>query len=201
MTEKRNLLLISLFLLLALFFANIKQIGRHYYPLKYQEAVSRYARENGFDPLLVTAIIKVESNFRPAAVSPRGAVGLMQLMPETARWVAVKRGESFDPALLMDPEANIRLGTWYLAFLEQEFDDPVLALAAYNGGRTNVKKWLRKRTWTGKAADVDQIPFPETRTFIRKVVWTYRVYRYLYRAHPGSGPALRHRQIAARLSR
>jgi soluble lytic murein transglycosylase len=186
-TKSRNLLLLALLLAVALVFMNIKQIGGHFYPLKYHETVTRHARENGLDPLLVTAIIKVESNFNPGAVSPRGAVGLMQLMPETARWAAAKRGESFEPALLVDPETNIRLGTWYLAFLQHEFKDLVLALAAYNGGRTNVKKWLEEQTWTGRAADVDQIPFPETRAFIRKTIWTYRAYRYLYReADPGS---------------
>lgn len=180
MIKSRNLLLLALLLAVTLVFMNIRQIGGHFYPLKYHETVTRHARENGLDPLLVTAIIKVESNFNPGAVSPRGAVGLMQLMPETARWVAAKRGEPFNAALLFDPEANIRFGTWYLTHLRHEFGDMLLALAAYNGGRTNVKKWLAEEMWTGRAADVDQIPFPETRAFVRKTIWTYRIYRYLY---------------------
>ncbi|MEW6771224.1 MAG: lytic transglycosylase domain-containing protein [Bacillota bacterium] len=192
MIKSRNLLLLALLLAVAPVFMNIKQIGKHFYPLKYHETVTRHARENGLDPLLVTAIIKVESNFNPGAVSPRGAVGLMQLMPETARWVAAKRGEPFNTALLFDPEANIRFGTWYLTHLRQEFGDTLLALAAYNGGRTNVKKWLEEQTWTGRAIDLDQVPFPETRQFVRKTIWTYRIYRYLYpEASARTAPAQR----------
>ncbi|MEW6447915.1 MAG: lytic transglycosylase domain-containing protein [Bacillota bacterium] len=171
-------------LILVLFFIflviNLKPIGRYYYPLKYQETIFRYASANGLDPFLTAAIIKIESNYRPGAVSPRGAVGLMQLMPKTARWIAEQRGEPFDPSLLSDPETNISYGTWYLAFLNREFNDIVVALAAYNAGRGNVKIWLSGQRWTGQAEDLDQIPFPETRQFIRKTIWTWRVYRYLY---------------------
>ncbi|HIE12887.1 MAG TPA: lytic transglycosylase domain-containing protein [Desulfotomaculum sp.] len=173
----RALIVILAFVLL---FANIKEIGRYYYPFKYREAVFRCALANGLDPFLTAAIIKVESDYRPGAVSPRGAVGLMQLMPKTARWIAEQQGESFDPASLSDPERNIAYGTWYLAFLGREFNDMVIALAAYNAGRGNVKRWLCEQRWTGKAEDLDQIPFPETRQFIRKTIWTYRIYRFLY---------------------
>ena len=161
--------------------SSLKAIGRHYYPFDYRELICRYAAQQSLDPLLVAALIKTESNYRTDAISTRGAVGLMQLMPETARWVAAKRGEPFNAALLFDPEANIRFGTWYLTHLRQEFGgDTLLALAAYNGGRTNVKKWLEEQTWTGRAIDLDQVPFPETRQFIRKTIWTYRIYTYLY---------------------
>ncbi|MEW6572689.1 MAG: lytic transglycosylase domain-containing protein [Bacillota bacterium] len=171
-----------LFLVLAviLLIVNLKPIGRYYYPFKYQETVFRCASTNGLDPFLTAAIIKIESDYRPGAVSPRGAVGLMQLMPKTAHWVAEQRGELFDPSALLDPEANISYGTWYLAFLNREFGDMVIALAAYNAGRGNVKTWLSDKTWTGTVEDLDRIPFPETRQFVRKTIWTYRIYRYLY---------------------
>ncbi|MEW6171927.1 MAG: lytic transglycosylase domain-containing protein [Bacillota bacterium] len=178
--NRRNVAVILLLVLLAVFLINPKQIGRHYYPLKHKETIFRYAAENNLNPLLVTAIVKVESGFRHDAVSPRGAVGLMQLMPQTAAWIAAKQGQEFSSAQLLDPERNICFGAWYMAFLKQEFNSTVLALAAYNAGRGNVKKWLSNRTWTGEAADIDQIPFPETRQFVRKTIWTYRIYLYLY---------------------
>ncbi|MGB9826418.1 MAG: lytic transglycosylase domain-containing protein, partial [Desulfofundulus sp.] len=76
---------------------------------------------------------------------------------------------------------NICIGTWYLADLYRTFDrDTILVLAAYNGGQGNVQKWLEQRHWTGEKSKLDQIPFAETREFVRKVLWNYQVYRYLY---------------------
>ncbi|OAT81069.1 lytic transglycosylase [Desulfotomaculum copahuensis] len=178
---KRRILLLLLLLLVAL---NINRIGRLFYPFPYRQTVIEESRANKLDPFLVAAVIKTESNFNPRATSPRGARGIMQLMPETGRWAAEKTGlTGFHPDLLYDPQVNIHLGTWYLAGLFREFNgDNVLALAAYNGGRGNVEKWLAQQHWTGNENNLDQIPFPETRDFVRKVLWNYKVYRYLYQA-------------------
>ncbi|MGO0122354.1 lytic transglycosylase domain-containing protein [Desulfothermobacter acidiphilus] len=167
--------------LLGLLLSHWRTIGRHYYPFPYREIIFRQAQANGVDPFLVAAVIKTESNFRPEAVSPRGAVGLMQLLPSTAREVAQREGEKgWQPEELYDPDINIALGTRYLALLFQEFHDPIKVLAAYNGGRGNVERWLRDSTWSGRELDLDQIPFPETRQFVRKTMWNYRIYRLLY---------------------
>ncbi|WP_341473917.1 lytic transglycosylase domain-containing protein [Desulfofundulus thermobenzoicus] len=173
-------LLIVTLILLAMW--NIDHLGRIFYPFPYRETVMNYAAGNGLDPFLVAAIIKTESNFNPRATSRRGARGLMQVMPETGTWAAEKMGLThYHPDLLYDPEFNIRLGTWYLADLYRTFNrDTTLVLAAYNGGRGNVQKWLEQQHWTGEKSKLDQIPFPETRQFIRKVLWNYRVYSYLY---------------------
>ncbi len=180
MKTRVNPVLTAVLILAALILAGHKQAGKHLYPLEYREHIFRHAAENGLEPFLVSAIIKVESGFRSDALSPRGAVGLMQLMPQTGEWVAAQRGEAYAPELLLDPETNIRFGAWYLAYLNREFGDAVIALAAYNGGRGNVIKWLSEGTWSGAATDLDQIPFPETRQFVRKTVWTEKVYAYLY---------------------
>lgn len=174
------LLLLILFLILVF---NVERIGRHYYPFPYRELILHQAREHNLDPYLLAALIKTESNFRPDAESPKGARGLMQIMPDTGRWIAEQIGqEDFDPRLLTDPETNLRLGSWYLAHLYEEFDrDPILVLAAYNGGRGNVHAWLREARWTGEAGALEQIPFPETRQFVRKVLLNYRIYNLLYR--------------------
>ncbi|MDI6710607.1 MAG: lytic transglycosylase domain-containing protein [Thermoanaerobacterales bacterium] len=177
-----RLWLILLVAILALVL-NVERIGRHFYPFPYQEIVFRYAFQEDLDPFLLAAVIKTESNFRATARSRKGALGLMQVMPETGRWVAEETGEPpLLPDDLSDPETNIRLGTRYLGYLHTQFgDDPVLALAAYNAGRSNVIRWLEQARWTGELATLDQIPFPETRRYVRKVLFTQRVYRFLYR--------------------
>ncbi|AEG14194.1 Lytic transglycosylase catalytic [Desulfofundulus kuznetsovii DSM 6115] len=170
------------FILSLLAILNIDHLGRLIYPFPYRETVMEYAAGRGLDPYLVAAVIKTESNFNPRATSRRGARGLMQVMPETGTWAAKKMGLScYHPDLLYDPEFNIRIGTWYLADLYRTFDrDTILALAAYNGGQGNVQKWLEQQHWTGEKSKLDQIPFAETREFVRKVLWNYQVYRYLY---------------------
>jgi len=173
------LIVLALAVALAL---NAERIGRHFFPFPYQEVVFHYAEESSLNPFLVAALIKTESNFDPSATSHKGALGLMQLMPETARWVAIQNGErGFSPEMLYDPETNIRIGTRYLASLVSDFGDPIIALAAYNGGRGNVKRWLCEDIWNGKLHNLDRIPFPETRQFIRKVLWQTKVYEFLYK--------------------
>lgn len=159
----------------------VKPLGRLFYPAPYREMVFFYARQNGLDPLLVLALIRTESKFYPLAVSSTGARGLMQLMPETAEWVAKKLSLEFKVERLFEPEYNLRLGTWYLAYILREFGGNLpAALAAYNGGSEKVKEWLYSGTWSGSTADLYKIPFPETRKFVRQVLRTYSVYCWLY---------------------
>lgn len=155
---------------------------KFYYPYQYRHLIEQYAKEFGVDPLLVAAIIRTESNFRTDAVSSKGALGLMQIMPETARWVAgqLKMGPLTEEQILA-PEINIKLGTWYLASLLKEFDGRVdVAIAAYNGGRGRVSNWLQNKVWSGQYHDRHQIPFPETRQFLYKVRTAYEKYQCLY---------------------
>ncbi len=179
---RKIMLLLLLVMLLALAF-NAERIGRHYYPFPHQEMIFHYAQKHNLDPYLLAALIKTESNFQAEAESPKGALGLMQIMPDTGHWIAAQLGqEEFDPRLLTDPKTNLAFGTWYLAQLFEEFNhDPIIALAAYNGGRGNVQVWLRNDRWTGEAKHLEQIPFPETRQFVRKVLLNYRIYQFLYR--------------------
>lgn len=166
--------------LLALY-NNISWFMRYLYPLKYQEYIVKYARQYKADPYMVAAIIKVESNFLPEAVSRKGAIGLMQLMPDTARWAAEKMGmKDIDDEKLMIPETNIKIGTWYLSNLLEEFNgDITLALAAYNGGRGNVSEWLKSKKFRQEKQDM--IPFAETKSFVMKVKRAHKWYRRLYK--------------------
>ncbi|HEY8530764.1 MAG TPA: lytic transglycosylase domain-containing protein [Limnochorda sp.] len=159
-----------------------RPVGRIFYPMPYREAVERWASEYGVDARLVAAVIRVESGFQPTARSSKGARGLMQIMPETGAWVAERLGLGPVKAEDLDePELNLRLGTWYLAYQIRAFNgDLTLALAAYNGGGANVRRWLEEERWSGSVDDLHQIPFGETRLYVRRVLATYERYCLLY---------------------
>lgn len=180
----KRIVIIGLAVLLVI---NAGDIGRFIFPLPYRQMIFREAENAGLDACLVAAIVKTESDFSPGAVSVKGARGLMQIMPETGKWVAGKKGlQGYDPDLLFNPEYNVQIGVWYVAELFREYrGDTVLMLAAYNAGRGNVERWLEQRSWTGEHGSIDQIPFPETRQFIRKVLFYQQVYRYLYASTSG----------------
>ncbi|MFZ5649075.1 MAG: lytic transglycosylase domain-containing protein [Bacillota bacterium] len=167
---------------LVLLIINAGNIGRFFMPIPYRDTIFREAANSGIDGYLLAAMVKTESNFNPGAVSVKGARGLMQIMPETGRWVAGQRGiPNYSPELLFNPEFNVKIGALYVADLYKEYNgDTVLVLAAYNAGRGNVKKWIEENYWTGKRGSLDQIPFPETRQFIRKVLFYQQAYSYLY---------------------
>ncbi|MDU4960372.1 MAG: lytic transglycosylase domain-containing protein [Sporomusaceae bacterium] len=152
------------------------------YPFLYQELIFTHAAKNQLDPWLIAAVIKAESRFRLTARSPVGAVGLMQLMPETAKWIAGQQNHpDFQLKDLENPDANIRFGSWYLASLAQEFNqNEVLMLAAYNAGRGNVKKWMEQYGWAMDFSEIGQIPFPETREFIADVLHNKKRYQELH---------------------
>jgi len=152
-----------------------------WFPYYHKEIIGFYSKQYQLDPLFVAAIIRVESNFNTNAESARGAKGLMQLMPETARWITQQIKISFEEERLFEPEYNIQLGCWYLANLRQEFNyNNNLVLAAYNGGRGNVNKWIVMGIWQGEEEGIEKIPFRETREFVKRVNLTYQIYQNLY---------------------
>lgn len=152
------------------------------FPLKYWDEIKYFSDKFSLDPFLIAAIIKVESEFKPHAMSKRGAKGLMQLMPETAKWIASQNGMEYKEEFLFKPEYNIHFGCWYLNSLRNQFDGSLpLILAAYNGGRGNVKKWLQKKEWDGKFKNLNDIPFKETRQFVKKVNYNYKIYKWFYK--------------------
>lgn len=157
-------------------------IWRILYPLPYRPFIEKYATANNLDPMLVAAVIKVESGFRPDAVSPKDARGLMQVLPSTGAWIATQIAiPNYNDTMLYDPEVNVRLGCWYLGNLLRQFEGQLpIALAAYNGGRGNVQNWINSGLWTGQEADISQIPFAETRGYVWKVLRIYAVYQELY---------------------
>lgn len=158
-------------------------VQRRMYPLKYEDLILRYASEYGLDPYLVCAVIWVESKFDEVATSHKGARGLMQVIPSTGRWAAEKLGiQGYDDDSLYDPAVNIRIGCWYLDRLRSQFKGNLdLALAAYNGGSSNVEKWLEDPRYSKDGKGLDDIPFKETRDFVARVWSAYDKYKQLYR--------------------
>ena len=143
------------------------------YPLAYEHVVVGHARNYELDPALVAAVIYRESKFDAAARSRSGAIGLMQLLPETAKGIAVHTGgHGFVVDDLYDPEINVRYGSFYLRRLLRKYEDERLALAAYNAGQRNVDEWI---------ANGEGIAFSETRQYVGEVLELRRVYARAYR--------------------
>ncbi len=174
MSKGRQGFFLTLFVLPLLLW--LPPVQRCLYPLAYEQELVRESRSNGLDPYLVAAIVYQESKFSPQAVSPVGAIGLMQLMPGTADEMARRHGLQ-GPLNLSTPALNLRLGTSYLKILLDRYDqDQVEALAAYNGGPSNVERWAGS---DGQLAR-EEIGYPETREFVDAVLSHKEQYKKLY---------------------
>lgn len=161
------------FIFLAVFGMNC--VYGYLFPMKYREEIINACEIFDVDEALVFSVINVESRFDQNAVSHRGAVGLMQIMPSTAEWLA---GElNIDQYDLKKPEDNIIFGVYYLSELCQRFEKLETALAAYNAGPTNVSNWLKKEEYSSDGTTLKQIPFEETRNYIQKFQKNYRYYK------------------------
>ena len=151
------------------------------YPWPWRVEVTESAERVGLDPCLVAAVVREESSYHPAAVSRAGARGLMQLMPSTAQPMVAGRGWSFRGGDLLDePAANIELGTSFLGQLLREFTDPRLALAAYNAGPRRARQWWQARRNDDIEVWVEEIPFDETRHYVKRVMLSWDEYRRIY---------------------
>lgn len=152
------------------------------YPLEYKEEIIAACDKNDLDPYLVCAIIYVESKFDPSSKSSAGAVGLMQVMPETGLWAAAKKGDNYLVEDLDNPSVSIDIGTWYYKYLVSKYKNEKLALAAYNSGFKNVDRWLGENKNKDKTVDevIAEIPFKETRQFVERVEDAREKYREIY---------------------
>jgi soluble lytic murein transglycosylase len=150
------------------------------YPLRYEAIVRTHARNYDLPPALLAAVIYAESKFDASARSGAGAVGLMQLLPDTAEGIAERTGgHGFVRSDLLDPEINVRYGAWYLRHLLDRYDGDVpTALAAYHAGQGNVDEWRRRGVG---------VQFPETRSYVRRVLDAEKVYAEAYADELGSG--------------
>ena len=152
---------------------------RSLYPFPFAEKIGDWSRQLNLNPLLVTALIRQESRFEPQIRSIVGAVGLMQVMPSTAEWIQRQIGiAAYD---LDNPDDNLKLGTWYLNYTHQEYNNNSLfAIASYNAGPGNVADWISRGNFADADEFVDRIPFPETKDYVQAVFGGYWNYLRLY---------------------
>ena len=153
------------------------------YPLRYQEVVEENSIRSGMEEAVLYAVIRTESSFQPDAESSVGALGLMQITPDTLSWVRYRLGEpgAVDArTVLLDPEQNIFYGSQTLALLLEEFGTLENALAAYHAGWGNVTRWLADSQYSSDGKTLTTIPFGDTRAYVSKVMETAETYRRLY---------------------
>lgn len=150
-------------------------------PLRHEDIIRQQSADKGIDPSLVAAVIYTESKFRDQT-SPAGARGLMQITPDTARYIArLSGGTAFQQGDLATPQINISYGVYYLRYLLGRYEqNTVLALAAYNGGEGNVDRWIVQARTSERAFGVSSIPFTETRDYVGRVLEARGEYRTTY---------------------
>ena len=147
---------------------------RTIYPLRYEEIIRQASEENDLEPAFVAGVIYTESRFRPDVKSHREAYGLMQLLPQSAHFIQRKSGIKGD---YRDPEVNVRLGTWFLGYLDDRYEgDERLMLAAYNSGEGNVDAWTSDEGFD----IVKDIPYKETRHYVNDTLEAQETYQDLY---------------------
>ena len=151
-------------------------------PLRHEDIIRQQARDKGLDPALVAAVIYAESRFRDGQTSSAGALGLMQLTPQTAQYIARKSGgTAFVVGDLATPQVNIAYGAYYLRYLLGRYDhNETLALAAYNAGEGNVDRWVSTARERERDLSVTAIPYAETRAYVTRVQDAKREYKHTY---------------------
>lgn len=180
---KRRFFMLAVVTLLGFLFLKSDWLGKWIYPIHYKDDIRASASNYGLEPHLVAAVIRAESNFETGLESRKGALGLMQLMPTTADWVVEKAGfeEVNEDILKHRADVSIEMGSWYLSSLVDQFEhNEIAAVAAYNAGPGNVRKWLEDGRWDGELDTANDIPFGETRLYVQKVIYYYNKYKDLY---------------------
>ena len=179
---ERWLLVILALIVIVIFMDDATTFLRRAYPKEYCSYIEENAGAYDIDPYMLLALIKAESGFDKDAVSERDAKGLMQLSDSTAFWAAGKLGISdFEVGDLFEPETNIIFGSWYYNSLMSEFDgNIILALAAYNAGSGKVKEWIEDDLIRDEDTQAADIPYNETRIFVKRVLNYSKIYHKLY---------------------
>ncbi len=148
------------------------------YPLKHTALIDKYAKEYDVDSYIIASIINAESSFNKKAVSKAGAVGLMQVLPQTAKWICKQNGEEYSLEKLKDANFNIRVGTYYLKYLITKFKNLDVAICAYNAGEGVVGEWLKNEDYSDDNKTLKTIPYLETRNYLKAVKSGLLVYKF-----------------------
>ena len=160
-----------------------RRVLMEYYPLEYSSEVQKYSEMYAVKETLVYAVIRTESGFRAEVESSAGAMGLMQIMPETFEWLQnMKNGEIiYTTSDLLSPEINIEYGAYFLSYLLDHYSgNEMLAVAAYNAGMTNVDNWLSDNRYSSNGITLSEIPYNETSQYVERVENTKAMYESLY---------------------
>lgn len=152
------------------------------YPMTYAPEIRAAAQEFSLDPAYVASVVLAESSFDAEAVSSAGAIGLMQIMPDTGEWIAGKlEDEPFDVQRLYQPEVNLRYGCWYLRFLLDRYDeDMYTASTAYHQGQGRVDQWLEDPQYSQDGRTLTAISSAVTDTYVNRIMESYANYQELY---------------------
>ena len=176
------LVIIALIIIILVLFKN--QLLTIIYPRTYDEIIKVYAKKYNVDENLILAIIKTESNFDNKVQSHKGAIGLMQLMEQTASEIAPKVGLEIEQNdmknKLLEEEININIGTKYLSELIEKYNNTELALVAYNAGTGNLNKWIEEGVINSNGSNIEKVPFKETNKYVRTILRDYRIYQEIY---------------------
>ncbi len=154
-----------------LFYINYK------YPLSYKETIIENCDKYNFEYDFIASLINAESGFDKDSVSNKGAVGLMQIMPKTAEFVCKKINEKYDYEKLKDPQFNIKIGTYYLKYLNAKFSDKIVLLCAYNAGEGVVSNWLKNKEYSKDGKTLNKIPYSSTDAYVEKILKTQKIYK------------------------
>ena len=186
MKNKKIFIIIIAISIIVVFLGIFKnKILKIIYPKTYKEIVSVYSEKYNVEENLVFALIKAESNFNSEAVSHRDAIGVMQIMEETAKDVANKNSIKIEneniKQELLKIDNNINIGTKYLSTLLEKYKNKEIAVAAYNAGIGTVDGWIQKEIIKSDGSDIENIPYKETNNYVRKILRNYKLYEELYK--------------------
>lgn len=155
----------------------------YFYPVKFKEQIIACTQDTQISPALVASIINVESGYDSQAKSSKGALGLMQIMPQTAQWICNKKGIAFDEIDLLSPDDNIFLGCLYLKMLLTDFESQDVAICAYNAGPSRIRSWLADSDLSSDGKTLTKIPYKETKNYLSKVKKNMRYYQNKYNSN------------------
>lgn len=155
-------------------------IKKQIYPIKYEDYVVKYSQEYNVPQEYIYAVIYSESSFKEKAVSHAGAIGLMQIMPDTFDWLSRLMGENYEKEDVYKPEINIKCGVFYLSFLYNRFGNWDTAIAGYNAGHGRVSAWLCDTRYSDDGETLKYIPYQETNNYVKKVNKLKNIYLKLY---------------------
>lgn len=185
MKNKKMIIAIIIFIAFVFLIAFRNNILKIIFPKKYQEIVSIYHEEYNIEENLIFAVMKAESNFNVTAISNKKAIGVMQLVEETAKEVARKNNIDIDynniKEELCNPYININIGSKYLSILLEKYNNKEVALAAYNAGIGTVDNWINRGIIKADGSDIENIPYKETNNYVRKILRYYKIYNELYK--------------------